>query len=437
MQVSVEATGGLERRMTVSVPAERVDNEVENRLRKLAQTAKLKGFRPGKVPRKVIESHYGSQVRQEVVNEVTRSTFFEAINQENLQLAGMPRFQPKVIESGRDLEYEALFEVLAEIELAPMTDVEIVRSVSEVTEQDIDNMLENLRGQRGTWHQVDRAAREQDQVVIDFVGTIDGEEFEGNRGEQVTVMPGAGRFFPAFEQGVVGAAAGEERTVDVEFPADYHVENVAGKQAQFRITVHSVSELQLPEVDEAFIRSFDVPEGTMEAMRIELRKTMQDEMADAIRDRLRKQALDALHEANSGIDVPRSQIEGQIDTLHAQAREMLARQGVPENDIKLERSTFESQARRRVVLGMLVREVVNKQGFSADPQKVRQRVESIAEGYENTEEAIKWYYSDRNRLANVEQLVLEDQVVDWVVSQVKVREEPTTFELLLKERRGR
>lgn len=436
MQVSLETTQGLERRMTVSVPAERIDSEVESRLKNLSRTARIKGFRPGKIPLKVIESRYGPMVRQEVVNEVTRSSFFEAINQENLQLAGMPRFQPKVMEAGRDLEYEALFEVMADVELAPLGDVELVRPVAEITEQDIDNMLEKLRTQRGEWHDVERAAREQDQVVIDFVGTIDGEEFSGNRGEKVTVTPGAGRFIADFEQGVIGAAPGEERTVDVRFPDDYHVANVAGKQAQFRLTIHKVQELRLPEIDEAFIKSFDVPEGTMEAMRAELRKTMQDELSDAIRERMRKQALDTLYRENSGLVVPRSQVEGQIDALMSQARDMLLRQGMPETELRLERAAFEEQARRRVVLGMLVREVVSKQGFVARPEQVRARVEAIASGYENHEEAIRWYYSDRNRLANIEQLVLEDQVVDWITSQVRVREEGTTFEALLKERRG-
>lgn len=436
MQVSVETTQGLERRMTVSVPAERVDGEVANRLKNLTRTARIKGFRPGKVPIKVIESRYGPTVRQEVVNEVTRDTFFEAISRENLQLAGMPRFRPKVMEAGQDLEYEALFEVMGQIELAPLDQIEIVRPVAEITGQDIDHMLETLRNQRGEWHPVDLPAGEGHQVIADFIGTIDGEEFSGNRGERVPILLGAKRLIPEVEQGFYGLSAGEERSVEVRFPDDYHAADVAGKDAVFTLKVHSVSEPRLPEVDEAFIRSFDVPEGTMEAMRIELRKTMTDEMSDAIREKLKRQALDALYHAHGAIEVPRSQIESQTETLLAQARDMLLRQGTPESEIRLDRAAFEEQARRRVVLGMLIREIVRQQGLRADPQQIRDRVEFLASSYENTEEVVRWYYADRERLANVEQLVLEDQVVDWVVSRVRVRDEPTTFEALLKERRG-
>lgn len=437
MQVSVETTQGLERRMTVSVPAARIDGEVESRLKNLSRTAKIKGFRPGKVPIKVIESRYGPMVRQEVVNEVTRDTFFEAISQEKLQLAGMPRFKPRVMEPGQDLEYEALFEVLGQIELAPLDQVEIARPAAEITEQDIDNMLETLRSQRGEWREVARPAGEGDQVVADFIGSIDGAEFPGNRGERVPILLGAKRLIPEVEQGFVGISAGEDRQVEVRFPDDYHVAEVAGKDAVFTLKVHSVSEPHLPEIDEAFIRSFDVPEGTLEAMRVELRKTMNDEMADAIREKLKRQALDALYRENSGIGIPQAQVESQIQVLMNQAHDMLLRQGAPESEISLDRAPFEEQARRRVALGLLIREVVRRQNLKADPQQIRQRVEFIASSYENTEEAVKWYYADRERLANIEQLVLEDQVVDWIVSSVKLRDEPTTFEALLKERRGR
>ncbi len=437
MQVSVETTQGLERRMTVSVPSERIEGEVESRLRNLSRTAKIKGFRPGKVPLKVIESRYGPIVRQEVVNEVTRDTFFEAISQEKLQLAGMPRFKPRTMEPGRDFEYEALFEVLGQVELAPLDQVEIVRPVAEVTEEDIDNMLETLRSQRGEWREVDRPAGEGDQVVADFIGTIEGEEFPGNRGERVPILLGAKRLIPEVEQGFVGVSAGEERHVAVRFPDDYHVPEVAGRNAEFSLKVHSVSEPHLPEIDESFIRSFDVPAGTIEAMRVELRKTMNDEMADAIREKLKRQALDALYRANGAIQLPQAQVDAQVESLMSQAHEMLRRQGTPEGDIHLDRAPFEEQARRRVALGMLIREVVREQGLMADPQQIRERVEFIASSYEDTEEAIRWYYADRERLANIEQLVLEDQVVDWIVSRVRLRDESTTFEALLKERRGR
>lgn len=436
MQVSLEATEGLERRMTVSVPAERVDIEVANRLKNLSRTVRLKGFRPGKVPLKVVESRYGSDVRREVVDEVTRKSFYEAVNREQLPVIGAPRFQLRSIEQGKDLEYEAVFEVLGKIELAPLDRAEIVRPAAEITEDDIDRMLENLRRQRGEWREVARAAQKDDRVVIDFVGRIDGEEFHGNRGEGVPLLIGGGQFIPGFEDGIIGAVAGDARVVDVSFPDNYHVAAVAGKKAQFEIKVHAVSELVPAEIDEAFIKSFDVAEGTIESMRTELRKTMQDEMGEAIRERVRKQALDLLYRENN-VEVPRSQVESETDVLAAQARDMLRRQGVSESDINLDRSVFVEQARRRVALGLLVMEISKREKIVADPDRVRQRVEGIASGYENPDEVAKWYYSDRSRLANVEQLVMEDSVVDWVVSQARVTEERTDFGTLLQERRGR
>lgn len=436
MQVSLETTEGLERRMTVSVPAERIDTEVENRLKDLSRTVRLKGFRPGKVPLKVVESRYGSDIRREVVDQVTRKSFYEAISREQLPVVGAPRFQLRSAEQGKDLEYEALFEVLGKIELAPLDKAEIARPVAEITEGDIDRMLENLRRQRGTWRDVVRAVQQDDRVVIDFIGRIDGEEFHGNRGENVALMIGGGQFIPGFETGIIGAMVGESRVIDVRFPDDYHVASVAGKRAQFEIKVHGVAELVPAEIDEEFIKGFDVAEGTIEAMRVELRKTMQDEMDEAVRERVRRQALDVLYRENS-VELPRSQVESETETLVAQAHDVLRRQGVAEADIKLDRSVFVEQARRRVALGLLVLEIAKREKITADPERVRQRVEGIAAGYENPAEVTRWYYSDRSRLANVEQLVMEDGVVDWVVSQVRVTEAPTDFGTLLQERRGR
>lgn len=437
MQVSLETTEGLERRMTVSVPAERVDAEVENRLKNLSRTVRLKGFRPGKVPMKVVENRYGPEVRREVVDEVTRKSFYEAVNQEKLPVIGMPRFQLRAVEPGRDLEYEAVFDVLGQIELAPLGSARISRPAAEITEADVDAMIDNLRRQRGEWREVSRPAAKDDRLIVDFVGRIDGEEFQGNRGQQVPLQIGAGQFIPGFEDGLIGVGAGETRLVEVDFPADYHVSAVAGKHAQFEIKVHGIAELVPAEVDEAFIRSFDVEDGTVESLRSELRKTMQDEMNEAIRDQLRKQALDVLHGENSGIEVPRSQVETETDTLAAQARELMRRQGVPEAAIRLEREAFAGQARRRVALGLLVLEIAKREKLAATPERVRQRVEAIAAGYENPEEVLRWYYGDRSRLANIEQAVIEDQVVDWVLTQAHVVDEPSDFATLLKQRQGR
>lgn len=435
MEVSVETTQGLERKLTVSVPAERIENEVENRLRNLARTARLKGFRPGKVPLKVMASRYGPQVRQEVVNEVTQSSFYEAISQEKLQLAGMPRFQPQVVEPGKDLQYEAVFEVLEDVKLAPLANVEIAKPVAEIAEQDVDNMLETLRRQRMQWRPVERPAQNDDQVVIDFHGTIDGEVFAGNKGEEVPVVLGAGSFLEGFEEGLIGAVAGETRVLELRFPDDYHVSSVAGKPVRFEVKVHTVSEPELPAIDAEFASSFEVPDATVESLREEVRKTMQAEMEEAIRDRIKLRVMDALYRENP-IDVPQSKVEEQTELMLSQAGDTLKSRGLSEEELNLDRAVFEEQARRRVALGVLVNEIVKQQGFAAEPDRVRARVESIAAGYENPNDAIKWYYADRSRLASIEELVLEDHVVDWVLEQADVKEEPATFDELMKDRRS-
>jgi trigger factor len=430
MQVSLETTQGLERRMTVSVPAERIEVEVQTRLKNLAQTVRLKGFRPGKVPFKVLENRYGPSVRKDVVDDLTRRTFYEAVTREKIQLASLPRFEPRVMEPGRNLEYEAVFEVMANVKLAPLGHVAIVKPVAEITEQDIDAMLENLRRQRAEWIPVDRPSGVGDRVIV--TGSIDGQPFLGD--EEKPVILGS-NVFKDLEDGLLGVRVGEERSLDLRFPKDYPAAVMAGKQAHFDLKVQSVSESKLPEVDADFIKSFDIKDVTLEALRQELRKTMQDEMNEVIRGKVKQQVLDALYKENP-LNAPNAQVEQQTEFLLAQARQTLSGQGVPEAEIKLDRASFEQEARRRVVLGLIVAEIVKEQRFTADPQRVRARVESLASSFENPSEAIQWYYADRNRLANVEQLVLEDQVVDWVTGQVQAREERTSFEALLKERRS-
>lgn len=430
MQVSLETTQGLERRMTVSVPAERIESEVQNRLKNLTQTARLKGFRPGKVPFKVMENRYGSSVRKDVVDDITRRTFYEAITRENIQLAGLPRFQPRVVEPGKNLEYEAVFEVMANVRLAPLGHVSIVKPVAEITEPDVDAMIENLRRQRAEWIPVDRPAQTGDRLIV--AGTIDGQPFLGEQEKPVILGTNV---FKELEDALIGLKSGEERSLDLRFPKDYPARVMADKQAHFDLKVQSVAESKLPEVDADFIRSFDMKDATLETFRQELRKTMQDEMDEVIHGKVKQQALDALYRENP-LDAPAVQLEQQTDFLLAQARQTLKNQGIPEAEIRLDRDSFKQEARRRVVLGLIVAEIVKQQRFNADPQRVRARVESLASSFENPAEAIQWYYADRTRLANVEQLVLEDLVIDWVMGQVQVKEEPTTFAALLKERRS-
>jgi trigger factor len=323
-----------------------------------------------------------------------------------------------------------VFEIMANVKLASLGHVSIAKPVAEITEQDIDAMLDNLRRQRAEWIPVDRPARTGDRLIV--AGTIDGQPFLGDQEKPVIL---GSNVFKELEDALIGVKAGDDRSLDLRFPKDYPAAVMADKQAHFDLKVHSVAESKLPEVNADFIRSFDMKESTLESFRQELRKTMQDEMDDVIRGKVKQQVLDALYRENP-LEAPVVQVEQQTEFLLAQAQQTLKNQGVPESEIKLDRASFEKEARRRVVLGLLVAEIVKQQRMSADPQRVRARVESLASSFENPSEAIQWYYADRNRLANVEQLVLEDLVVDWIMGQVQVKEERTSFEALLKERRA-
>ncbi|MFQ5487391.1 MAG: trigger factor [Gammaproteobacteria bacterium] len=435
MQVSVETTDGLERRMKVTIPAEEVEKEVEKRLKSLSRTVKMKGFRPGKVPLRVIASQYGPSVRQEVLSELTQNSFREAVAQENLQLASMPHIEPQAVEPGENFEYTALFEVIESFDVAPVKDIKISRPVAEITEQDVDEMLENLRRQRAQWQDVDRPAQEGDRLIVDYRGTIDGEPFEGNEGQQVPIVLGEGKFIAGFEEQLSGAKAGDDVTLEVTFPDDYHAKDLAGKQARFEVHVHAVAESVLPEIDEDFVRGYDVPSGSLDELRQEVRKSMEDELEQTMREKIKQQVMDGLLAANP-IQLPQAQVEEQIDLLMNQMRENLQRQGINFGDVGLEREMFEEQARKRVALGLLTAEIVKQQHLVADPERVHAKVESLAAAYDSPEEVMRWYYADRSRLSSIESMVLEDQVVDWVLEQAQVTDEPTTFEVLMKEARG-
>jgi len=435
MQVSVETTNGLERRMTVAVPADRVEREVENRLKSLSRTAKLAGFRPGKVPMKVISSKYGPQVRKEVLDEVMQQSFQEAVMQEKLQPAGSPRIESRLSESGKDFEYTAVFEVYPGIELTPLNNIEIQKPVAEITESDVDNMLEKLRKQQVEWRAAERPAELEDQIVIDFRGTIDGKDFEGNEGNDVSLVLGSGSFIADFEKQLVGTKTGDRKTVELTFPDDYRAKDLAGQKAQFDVMVHSVATPHLPEIDENFIRSYGVKGDGIDALRQEVRESMATEMEQAVHELIKAQALDKLHAANP-IDVPQALVDAEIANQMTQTRNNLMNQGVTPDQIKLERGMFEERARRRVAFGLLVSEIVKQQNFKADAPRVRQKIEWLAASYDQPEEVIKWYYADRNRLSQIETAVLEDQVVDWILEHATVTENTTTFDDIMKERQA-
>jgi len=426
MQVSVEPAEGLKRRMTVAVEEDRIDQVVQGKLKDMSRTVKLKGFRKGKVPLKVIQQHYGAQVRQEVIGDVLQSSFYEAVEQEKLRPAGAPDFEPKRMEPGQGLEYVATFEVYPEIELADLSGETVVKPVAEITDADVDEMIETIRRQNMTWEEVDRPAEEGDRVTVDFRGTIDGEPFEGGEGQDMEVVIGEGRLIAGFEEGLKGARAGDELTLDLTFPEDYHAKELAGKPVQFAIQVKKVEAPKLPEVDAEFARKLGVEDGDLDKMREEIRASMQQELDSKLQTKLKEEVMEVLLRSHD-FPVPEALVEQEAQVLARQMQENFARQGLKAEDLKLDPAMFRDQAWRRVKLGLLLAEIVKANDIKVDPERVKARVEEIAAPYEHPEEVVKWYYADPRRLGEVESLVYEDQVVDWVLENAKVEEKSHTF----------
>jgi len=431
MQVSVEATEGLERRMTVNVDEERIASAVDDRLKNMTHTVKLKGFRKGKVPFKVVKQQFGKQVREEVVGEVLQSTFYEAVSQEQLQPAGNPNFEDLKNEPGQGLAYTATFEIYPKIELAPLAEQTVEKPVTEIGDADIDRMIETIRKQNMNWQAVEREAKEGDRLNLDFKGFIDGEAFDGGSGEGMQVELGSGRMIPGFEDGLMGARAGEDRTLNVTFPENYHATELAGKPVVFEAHINSVEEPVLPEVDAEFAKKLGVESGDLTEMRSEIRENMQRELDTRLRSRLKEAVMDTLLAANP-IEAPKSLIESEERTLLQQMLQNLASQGMQQQDLSgINPEMFREQAEKRVSLGLIMSEIVKANDLKVEPEAVKARIEEIAAPYEHPEQVVKWYQSDRQRLSEVESLVFEDQVVDWVLEQARVVEKPVSFDEIM------
>lgn len=423
MQVSVETTGALERRMEVSVPRERVEQAIEQRLLRVSRTAKLKGFRPGKVPLKVVRQQFGAQVRQEVLTDLVQTTFAEAVSQEKLSPAAGPRIEPLAAGPGEDLRYRATFEVFPQIELRALDEIAVTRPVAAVTEADVDAMVLNLREQRPRFDAVERAARVGDRVTMDFEGRIDGAPFEGSRGEGVAVLLGGGRMLKEFEAGIAGMQAGERRRIEVPYPADYHSAALAGKVATFDVLVSRVEERRLPELDEEFCREYGVLEGGIEQLRREVRENMERELADNVRARLKQQLLDGLLQANP-VEVPQGFVDAQVREMQLEAGR---RMGATDPSRLPAADSFADAARRRVALGLLVGELIKSRGVKLDRERLDARLADIASGYPDPEAIVKAYRQNADALRQVENLVLEDQAVDLLLEHARVTDRPATF----------
>lgn len=429
MLVSVQQTGSLERRLEVQVPAAEVDRAFNDRLKSFSRTARLKGFRPGKAPLNIVKRQFGPQIQEEVVSDLVRTSLAQALDQQRLTPVSGPRIEPMQLGSGQDLVYAAVFEVYPEIELKGLDAIEVVKPTADVAAADVDAMLENLRRQRPNYVAATRPAQNGDRVTIDFEGKIDGVPFEGGKGQNVTVELGAGRMLKDFEEGLKGATAGETRTVPVRFPDDYGKAELAGKTAEFTMTVHKHEEVQLPEVDDEFCRAFGVTEGGVEQLRKEVEDNMRRELEQNVRGRVKTQLLDKLLAANP-IDVPKASVDQQVRELQV---DWLRRIGANPQQLKEAppRDPFEAAAKRRVALGLLVGEVIRREKISADPAKVEERIESAAAGYPDPEQAARQIRDSREFLQQLEAVVLEDQAVEWLLSKVKVTEQPTTFKELM------
>jgi trigger factor len=423
MQVSLTATGGLERRLEVAVPAERVQQAVHERLKEISRTVRLKGFRPGKAPLAVVKQQFGSQVHAEVISELLRSTFSEAVTREKLTPAAGPRIEPLAMEPGAELRYAATFEVLPELALKPPDSLTVERPVAEVTERDVDAMIESLRRQRPRFEPVDRAARDSDRATVDFEGRIDGEAFQGSTGKDVAFVVGSGQLLPQFEGAVRGLSAGATRSAPVVFPPDYANKDLAGRTAEFSITLKKVEEQSLPPVDEDFCKAFGVESGDAAKLREDVRGSMEREMQEAIRKRVRAQVLDALYRENP-LELPRSMVEEQIQELQVQ---LLRSRGATEVKELPPREPFEEPARRRVALGLIIGELIRAQGLQLDRARVQSRLAEITAQYPNAEEMRRAYLQSADAMRQIESAVLEDQAIDWVLARARNVEQPATF----------
>lgn len=436
MQVSVESTGTLERTMRVEIPEQRIAQEVENRLLELLRTSRLQGFRPGKAPMKVIQQRFGQRVRQEVIGEVVQTSFFEAVSRENLRPAGHPHIDLPQVQTGSGVSYTARFEILPDFELVAAEQLKVEKPSCSITEADIDRMIETLRTQRRKLAPVERAARSQDIIDFDFSGSKGGEPFEGGTGKDIKAELGAGRLIAGLEDALIGKSAGDEFQFDFRFPDDHADEQLRGKDVRYAIKVNKVHEAVLPEVNEEFFQAFGVKEGGMTQFRKELREHMEREASSVIRTRLRDAVMDALYGAHT-LTLPRSMVERERHRLRHQFSANLKAAGVEvgEHDARLnDPALFDEQARKRVALQLIVGELVRKQELKADPRKVRGVIEKNAQSYEDPSAIVGWYYAEPERLAEVEAVVLEDEVIDWVTARAELSEAGVSFDELVNKR---
>ena len=432
MQSNLEALGQLERRLTMAVPVADIDKQVDERLKQLARTVRMAGFRPGKVPLKLVAQQYGPQVRSEVIGDAVEKSFSAAVRDQNLRVAGYPRIERKEPAGEDRLEFSATFEVYPEVQLGDVSNVSIERPTLTVTDAEVEKTIAVLRKQRTRYEAADRAAAQGDRATIDFTGTLDGVEFDGGKGTDVAFVLGEGRMLPDFEAGVTGMKPGESKVFPVAFPADYQGRDVAGKTASFAVTLKAVEAPRLPEVDAEFARALGIADGDLGKMRAEVKANVEREVKKRLGGDLKNRVMQALFDA-ARPELPKSLVDMEVQRVVAGARADLQARGLKMETMPIDPQIFEDQARRRVALGLIVGELVKKHDLAAKPQQVRALVDEHAASYEQPAEVVKWYYSQPERLAEFEGLAVEQNVVDWVLKNAKTVDKAVAFDQLMGE----
>ena len=430
MQVTVETTAGLERKMRVVVPSERVEVQVTEKLKQTAKQAKINGFRPGKVPVREVKRRFGEGIRQEISSEMIQSSYGEALQKEDLNPAGMPKIEEVNMEEGKDLEYTAVFEVFPVIEVGGLENIEVDRLTSSIEEADLEKMIDTLREQRLVYAEVDRASAEKDQLNLDFEGFLGDEPFEGGKAEGTDLVLGSGSMVPGFEDGLAGLKAGEEKDLNLTFPENYQATNLAGQEVLFKIKVNKVSGPELPELNDEFFEQFDVKEGGVEAFRKEVTNNMNRELDSAIKAKIKDQVMDGLGD-NNEVDLPQALIDQEVNRMRQEAVQQFGG-GAQFDPSMLPAEMFSEQAQKRVKLGLIVSAIVDKNSLEANAEKVREAIEEMASTYQEPEEVINYYYSNEQQLSQIQNMVLEGQIVDFVLESAKVTDKTVSYDEAVK-----
>lgn len=428
MSISIETLEGLQRRVTITVAADKIEAAYKEQLKGYAKNARVDGFRKGKVPHSIIEQRFGVAARQDVLSDEMQRAFFDAVIAEKINLAGRPTFTPNNYQPGQEFSFSVTFEVFPEVELKGLENIEVEKPVVEISEADLDKMVDVLRKQQATWAESQEAAKAEDRVVIDFVGSVDGEEFEGGKATDFVLAMGQGRMIPGFEEGIIGHKAGEQFDIDMTFPAEYHAENLKGKAAKFAITLKKVENIVLPELTEEFVKKFGNAKS-VEDLRAEIKKNMQRELNNAVTARVKNQVINGLIEQND-IEVPAAAVAEEVEVLRQQAVQRFG--GKPEMAAQLPAELFEAEAKRRVQVGLLLSTVIGSNELKVDEARVEAMIADIASAYEQPAEVVEYYAKNRQLTENIRNVVLEEQAVDAVLAKAKVTEKAMSFDELMQ-----